>query len=460
MTPARALPRLFQRAVASFHPDSMPTMVRPNYRRELGATGLVSVCRATVDGGVIGVVVRTMYDGVVPDATLNMLVGVLVAAIAFGNILSFAWAGLSNGRNKIRFISGVLTLMSVLVGSLALAPRTPAGLGMLVAIVVAVWICWSGFVTLRTTVWRVNYSRPVRARITGKLATIQVLVGATMGLTLGRLMDMDERSLRFLAPAAALMGLAGALLYARVRIRGNRALMRDEVQHNGAASLNPVGVVRLLAGDRAFALFMLCQSLMGLGNLMVMPLLPIVLHQEFGVGYTAGILATTAIAQGVMPLAIPLWARVLDRMHVIRFRAIHTWVFVVSLSTILIAVRTHHLWLLYVAAAIKGIGFAGGVLAWNLGHHDFAPAHKASQYMGVHVTLTGVRGLAAPFLAVAIYNALDSAEPGAGSWTFAICLGLVIVGALGFVWMALSMRRAAMHKGEEIEATPPSRAGL
>jgi hypothetical protein len=88
---------------------------------------------------------------------------------------------------------------------------------------------------------------------------------------------------------------------------------------------------------------------------------------------------------------------------------------------------------------LTGIADSGGVLAWNLGHNDFAKDHNASHYMGVHVTLTGIRGLIAPFLGVGIYQLLESWRPGSGVWTFLPCLILNSTGAMGFVMMARSM---------------------
>ena len=74
----------------------------------------------------------------------------------------------------------------------------------------------------------------------------------------------------------------------------------------------------------------------------------------------------------------------------------------------------------------------------HLGHHDFAPRQQASQYMGVHVTLTGIRGLIAPVVAVGLYEMLEATRSGSGPWVLAACLCLTIVGTLGFVMMHLS----------------------
>ena len=116
-------------------------------------------------------------------------------------------------------------------------------------------------------------------------------------------------------------------------------------------------------------------------------------------------------------------------------------------AVFLVATEYHILPLLFVASAMLGIGFGGGMLAWNLGHQHFAPPHRDSQYMSVHVMLTGIRGLIAPFLGVAIFTAL--AARGHPGMIYAVTLGLNIAGAIGF--LMLRARQPA-------NATPPGAA--
>src|SRR5690606_36383758 len=96
--------------------------------------------------------------------------------------------------------------------------------------------------------------------------------------------------------------------------------------------------------------------------------------------------------------------------------------------------------LFWLAAVLHGIGLAGGTLGWNLGHHDFASPEKASLYMGVHVTLTGVRGLIAPLAGVWMYQFLEHRWPGTGRFVLGISLVATTAGALGFVRMSREMR--------------------
>jgi MFS family permease len=132
-----------------------------------------------------------------------------------------------------------------------------------------------------------------------------------------------------------------------------------------------------------------------------------------------------------MPIAIPFWARRLGRKHVVDFRATHAWSFVLATAVLFVASLMHSMPLFYVAGALLGVGFAGGSLAWNIGHQDFAPPERDAEYMAVHVTLNGIRGLAAPFLAVGLYEGLKAWN--LTPWTFFVCTVVNAVGAWGFV---------------------------
>ncbi|MEZ6318091.1 MAG: MFS transporter [Phycisphaerales bacterium] len=441
-------------AVLSFTPGAMPPLAARNYRYELLGSFYLPFLLAVVDSTIISVVAKNAFAHVVSDGALNMVVAVLTASTSFANIVSFVWVRLAHGRDKVRFINGLQVAMIALVALIGAVPRTGHGLVGLVALVLMARFCWAGFITIRTTVWRQNYSRELRARLTGKLATIQVVSVAVLGFGLGMAMDLDDRAFRVFFPAGAALALAGVWAWSRVRVRQGPALIESE-RRNGTGeqgpSISPVSLVRLLAQDRKYAAYMGCMMLLGLGNLMVSPVLVIALRDLFKMEYLGGIVIANSLPLAMMPISIPFWAKLLDRVHVIEFRAIHCWFFVAASTIVTVAGVTRSPGLLYVSAVIQGLAFGGGVLAWNLGHLDFAPAHRASEYMGAHVTLTGLRGLIAPFLAVGLWKGLEYVHPGAGAWTFAFCAGLSAIGGLGFVRLQALRRR-------ELAADPEKRA--
>lgn len=403
-----------------------------------------------IEGGIIAMIAKITFDGKVDAGLLNLVVGLLTAAPEFANITSFVWTAFTHGKPKVRTMSVLQTLTLVLVALIALVPITTQGLLTMTGLFITARVCFTGVVTLRATVWRHNYSRFDRARATAKLSTIAALVVGATGYLMGSAMDsFGSGAFRGVVPLACLVGAAGVFVYGRIRLRGGAGLLR--VEREGAASdrpsVNPASMLRLLREDPFYARFQLSMSLLGAGNLMVAAPLAIALKDRFEAGYAQGIAVLSTVPLIVLPFIVPLWARLLARTHVVRFRSMHSWIFVVGQSLLLVGALARSMPLLVLAMAIQGAGYAGGTLAWNLGHLDFAPQHKTTQYMAVHVTLNGVRGILAPLLGVQMYVWLEAWRPGAGPWVFAFSALVCAVGGLGF----LSLRRAM---GDLARGTP------
>ncbi|MDX9910497.1 MAG: MFS transporter [Phycisphaerales bacterium] len=461
-----------RRGVASFLPSALPLLSRRQYALELRITAMLAFMLAGVEAGVAGVIVKHGYHALVErgelsERALNLAVALVSSATAIANITSFVWVRLAHGMDKVAFVNRMLVSMAGCVALLALVPKDDVhllgarvsgatGLWVFVSLIMLARMIWAGYISIRSTIWRANYERDIRARVTGRFATVQVQCIALLALGMGVAMEASPDSFRILLPTGALFGLFAAWKYRSMRVRGHRKLLADEKGDDASAqpTLSPLSMVRLLAQDRMFAGYMACMFTIGMGNLMVTPLLTIVLKDRFNYDYLPSMLLTQSLPLLMMPLAIPYWAARLGKKHVIEFRTLHCWLFAVVSCTLLIASVTGATWLLYVAAIVQGFAWAGGVLAWNLGHLDFAPPHRATQYMGVHVTLTGVRGILSPVLGVLVYNALEASAPGRGGWVFAMSLGLILASAIGFQVLGRAFQKAraegriAAHPGE------------
>lgn len=458
----RASRSVAARVLWSFLPGSVPPMTRANYRREALSALFLPFALAATEGSIISVLVRVAYEGRTDPVLLNLAVGVLAAAPAMANIISFVWVKLSHGVPKIPFINALQLALVVMVLAIAACPRTGLGLVVTSLAVVLGRVAWTGLITLRSTIWRYNYRRDVRARITGKITTIQVMMMALLGLGLGQAMDLDERAFRVLLPVGAGLGLLGVWHYSRIRVRHEWALLASEKKAAAgrAASLNPWGMVVTLREDPAFARFMAAQFLLGMGNMMALAPVVLIVREQFGFGYLASMVVVNSIPLGLMPVFIPFWARLIDRSHIVRFRIIHCWAFVLNLTLMLVGISTGQVWLLVLGAIAKGAAFAGGALAWNLGHLDYAPKGKETQYMGVHVTLTGVRGALAPMVGVTVYTlaAGSGFALNPGTWTYAMCLAVTLCGTGAFFVLARDPALQERLRSEPIEAAPPSRS--
>lgn len=423
------------RFVSSFHPRALPPMMRHSYSKELVCWWLLPLMLAAVEGSVIAVLVKNTFEDVpgVRKTELNYVVAMLQSAPSIAHLSSFMWAAISLGRRKVPMIQSLQIAMCVAVVLIGLAPHTRIGLYLLAGCVLLARVCWSGVITMRTGVWRANYPRADRTRIAGQLSSVQSVVITVAGAVIGLAVDWHPSSYHIVFFAAALGGVLGTWVYRGVRLRGERRLMRAEAEGKAEqAFFNPLAIVNLLRRDRKYAGYMACMFVFGMGNFVTTSMLAIILRDQFRYDNFEGILITTVLPRIAMLSAIPLWAPLLSGRHVVRYRSIHSWTFVLASTLAMLAVGYQSGWLLMLMAIVLGTGFGGGELAWNLGHHDFAGDHNAAQYMGVHVTLTGVRGVLAPFVAVSIYEALLRVSEDAGNYVFGVSLILNLAGAIGF----------------------------
>ncbi|MFM1832553.1 MAG: hypothetical protein RLZZ461_869, partial [Planctomycetota bacterium] len=291
-------------------------MLRRNYGRELGAWFLLPFMLAGIQGGSMGVVLKKTFTGIdgLPDASIDFAVACIAASTAIGNLTSGVWASLANGRRKVPFLVGLMLATSGCVGLMATIPLAASGAWMLVSLVVLGWVFWSGVITIRTTVWRANYPDANRATIAGRITTVQVIVMAFAGATLGWALDRSVESFRLIFGVISVFGIAGAFVYRGVRLRGQSRLARAE--RTGHASerpgINPLSALRVLGEDRRYAAYMACMMLFGFGNLMITPTLAIIVKDEFDLGYLDSLLVTSVIPLVVMPFAIPVWAKLLS----------------------------------------------------------------------------------------------------------------------------------------------------
>jgi hypothetical protein len=286
----------------------------------------------------------------------------------------------------------------------------------------------SGLVTLRASVWQVNYPGTHRARIAGRLQFLRFLIALLTSTALSALFDKDPSYYRFAYPAVALIGGLALLPLRRMRIRGERAELREFREHlrqgtgdgptaNGGLWHGLSESLAILRTDRKFAGYMAAQFLLGSANFMVDPLLVAILTKRLFVDkYFLPQLFMFVIPVVLLLITIRFWGPYFDRVGVLRFRVFNSLFWVASYALVTIAMAV--LWLgedaafglvvtlLAAARVCNGIARGGGAVAWPLGHLHFAGRHQAELYMGIHVALTGLRGLVMPFVGVALHHYL------------------------------------------------------
>lgn len=409
-------------------------MPRAQYPQELANWALVSVGIGAVEGAVAAALVKARYGDSAPGWVVDLAVALVAGAPAWSNLASFLFAAHQMGRDKIGLTVRWQALALLAVALLALTPPAWPGLLMTTVLVMTARIAWVGVITLRAVVWRRNFPDAARARLASRLSAFNALLMAGSGATLGWLLGHAPSFEPLFFALAGMVGLVGAWRYRRLRIRGHQTLRANEERARADSDLRIsfASFRRVLSADPGYARYMRGMFIFGSGNLMLPAPLLLIFGEHLGMSPFQQVLLIATLPLLVLPLAIGPWARLLDRVHIVEFRAVHAWSFVSASLAFLLGSITGSWVLLLAGSVLLGIGYAGGQLGWNLGHNDFARPEQAALYMGVHVTLTGIRGLGAPLAGVAAYRGLEHLWPQHGQWMLLLPLLLNISGAVSF----------------------------
>jgi hypothetical protein len=404
------------------------------YPRELLNWALVSVGVGAVEGAVAAALVRTRFADAAAPWLVDLAMALVAGAPAYANLASFLFAAHQLGRDKIAWTVRWQTLTLLAVSLLALMPAGAGGLLMTVILVITARVGWVGVITLRAVVWRRNFPDAARARLASRLSALNALLMAGSGAALGWLLGHAPGALPYFFASVGGIGLIGAWGYRRLRLRGHLGLREREQQAQRDHDLRPslAAFRRVLANDPIYRQYMQSMFVFGTGNLMLPAPLLIVLGERLALSPFQQVLLVGTLPLLMLPLAIGAWARYFDRVHIIEFRSVHAWSFVAASSAFLIGAVSGGIPWLVLGSVLLGVGYAGGQLGWNLGHNDFSRPEQAALYMGVHVTLTGMRGLAAPLLGVGLYRGADWLVPGSGHWSLLLPVLLNVTGALSF----------------------------
>ncbi len=424
------------------------------FRREILPWGLLGLALGLVEGATAAILVKQHFAGAASPVAVNLAVALVSGAPAFSNVLSFVWANLAHGRARVQLMVALQAAFALLVGCVALASRASAGLAVTVLAIIAARVVWAGILTVRAAVWTANYPRNVLARITGRIVIVNALTVATSAALVGIALEARAIDARWLYGFGALAGLSGAWLYRAMRVRREfRLLAAEAAQGLGAEPFSLKVFTQILKDDPAYREYMLWMGVFGAGNLMLTAQLVLVFSEHLKLSSALQIALLSVIPLVTQPLFLPFWARLFDGSHVVRYRSRQGWALVAATVVFTLGVFMQSLLLLWTGAVLLGAAQAGANLGWNLGHNDFASLGRAQQYMGVHVTLTGLRGGFAPPLGVLAYMGLEHLRPGSGEVSLVLPVALTTAGAFGFTRMRTALKRSAADRGARTSAT-------
>ena len=282
--------------------------------------------------------------------------------------------------------------------------------------------------SLMIHVYSRNYRPGERGRkISGNLM-LSAIVGAVTALLIGRLLDQDLSNFRPLAVVMSLLCLCTAYFHLRIPsepLKPNVGGLAEDLRH--------------ALKDRLFSWMLTGWMLMGIGNLVTIPLrVEYLANPAYGIDASnTVVLAITLVVPLITRVAsIPAWGWAFDRFNLAFVRIAINLFFLVGLF---LYFQTQDLVFLSLASALIGWATGGGTMAWTLWVTKVAPTGKESSYMSIHSFFTGVRGVPAPFVGYWIITTLGPSQVG---WTSVILIGL---SCLIFLALAKDERLRVTH---------------
>lgn len=449
---------MIRRLLEFLRTDDLPVMARPTYAAERYQTMLWGIVRGSAESAMVAIVASKTFEANKLQTTLIWQLPIVM------NLFSVLWASFIRSRPRKPLFRTLIFCTAVVLGSIGLTSATwkPWGAWVFAAQIGLAHLFLCGIVTLRTSLWNLNYPATHRGRIAGRLQMAQLIAIALTTTVIGLTYEQSPDAYRFVYPAVCAIGLLSLIPLARMRVRGERAALRDYAAHRTAVSaagaahrpaswLSGLGeAVTILRKDRLYARYMLAQFLLGSANFFTDPILVNALTKDVQTSYILSQAILHLIPSIVVLFSVGFWARYFDRVNILRFRVHNSACWVTSYACIAAGMLVLQVFgldalsyvvpLLIIGRIFNGLGAAGGTIGWNIGHLYFARPHQSELYMGIHIALTGLRGLCIPLI----------------SFPLAMWLGyyaLLIPVTLAVLAHAMFQRQA--RENPDLRRTPP-----
>lgn len=339
-----------------------------------------------------------------PDAVK----GVLSAGIAFGLFLA-------------PFVQRAVSRTGLPVARAAALCFLLAGAGYTVAAFAdSLWVFATAFLaanallaqapSLLVSVYAKNYSHRERGRLVSNAFVLAALVGAALSLLGGEYLDARPEAFGTVFFAMAAAGFVCAAAVSRIP---SEPL---EIRRSGRW-----GNYAAIGDDPLFARMLVAWMLLGVANLALLPLrIELLANPEYGFRLSNGeiIFITVVLFAIARIVGLKAFGFVFERINFLAFRLL---INLLLFLAILCYFNFDDLRIIGLGSVLFGLGMGGGNIAWNLWVTRIAPEDRVSEYMSIHMSLTGLRGILAPVLA---YGLLPVADPQVLSW-FSLALLLV-----------------------------------
>jgi len=278
---------------------------------------------------------------------------------------------------------------------------------------------------LISQIYRKHYPNRVRGKLFSMAGVVRACTGAAAGIGVGMWLANkgdDFHGLFWFYSACCLMMAGCVFSMARVKLRKTKRLkLFDAFQH--------------VSQDKAFRKLLISWMMLGMGNLLCFALFVEYISNPiygFELDASKAGFITSTIPMLVFIVCIVPWGMVFDRLPFYRVRVMVNVFFFIG---ILIYYLGGTYMALCIGMVFHGIGRSGGNILWSLWVTRFSTEENVGEYMSVHSSLTGVRGVLAPVIAFAIAGWMGPGVVAIGGASLILVSSLWLIPELKAEWI-------------------------
>ncbi len=249
-----------------------------------------------------------------------------------------------------------------------------------------------------------------RGNVFGYVSSLVTLTAVITSFFAGRMLDINENLFRYFFAMVGIFGLLHSLLMSLIKIQKRHNTAKAFISLREVILKPILRSLEVLKSNRDFAVFQRNYFIYGISFMILLPAIPKYLVEYLQMDYSQTFFAKGILSQiGILFLA-PVAGRFFDRRNPALFTAI-TYL-ILGLYPLLLLISSFFIGtsfvniIVYFAFFSFSIAMSGIVISWNISSIFFAQDEDVSMYQSVHVTLTGLRGIFAPFFGLLVMKIL------------------------------------------------------
>ena len=391
-----------------FSGSLVPLTARPTFFYDIRSAPLNGICMGVLT--LLPWVLKHTFGG------SDWEVALLWAAAPTAHIFDLLWAHLCADGRKMPWVlwPGLVSRLFMVLVGLAVNSTTLVLFGTLS------YVIGSMSTPAISSILRTNYPGTHRYRVQGVVMAVMGAVMATVAFGASVLLHLFDwpHLFRVVFATGGVCGMLGVYVYSRIKVRDEPAAPTGAAEeHTPEPPRRRVlaRVTSLLHGmwtntsllwkNPKFGKYQLLQFTSGFANIMTGPVLVALLKNQ-GVGWVGAGLVLGVAPHLARAVVMPFMGRLLQRYNPMQARAFFNLFWV--LAYVLIALSGDAVGWVIAGRLFMGVAWGATMLLWVLQQMYFSRKEDVPRYMGIHCTLTGIRGLAAPFFGVWMMNVFDS----------------------------------------------------